>query len=104
MPLLIPGTILLATYALRVARAHCCYMHRVAPVFALATGAELLAMQWPTLLVRENRGLTARFGALNEALGNARLVHTQNLDVVATPLMLAYGRPALPLRDGGASA
>lgn len=101
VPLVIPGMLFLAAWALQAVLASCrAPLRRVAVLALTITGAAwLLAAQWSTLWVRENEGLASQLARLDASLGKASTVFVRDFDALGGTLLLAYGRPVVPLRD-----
>lgn len=101
VPLAIPGVVLLAAYGVQtlLAPLGAGSRRRAVGVLTAAAGAWLIAVQWPTLLVQENRDLSSKLAALDAALGETPLVLARDLDAVSASLAVGFGRPVLPLRD-----
>lgn len=101
VPLAIPGVVLLAGYGVQALLGQLAANKRgiAAGLLAAAAGVWLIAAQWPTLFVQENRGLSSELKALNAAIGETPLVLIRDLDAVAASLAIGFGRPVLPFRD-----
>jgi hypothetical protein len=101
VPLAIPGVVLLAAYGVQTLLAPLAAgtRRRAVGLLALAAAARLIAVQWPTLFVQENRELSSKLAALDAALGETPLVLVRDLDALGASLAVGFGRPVLPLRD-----
>jgi hypothetical protein len=101
VPLVIPGTILLAGFGLQgIMVRHFQRVSRNAGwAVAVLAGAALLVAQRATLFERENRGITVQLRDLAALTAHAQHVIVRDFDAIATTLLVGYGQPVVPLRD-----
>ena len=104
VPLVLPGTALLAAYGAQALVLPLVGLRRRAVLVAgaLLAAVTLLHAQRATLFVRENAGALAWARDLASATSGAPVVLARDVDAVATTLLLGFGRPVAPLRDSHA--
>jgi hypothetical protein len=104
IPLVLPGTALLAAYGAQALVLPLVGMRRRAVLVAgaLLAAVTLLHAQRATLFVRENVGALAWARDVANATAGAPVVLARDVDAVATTLLVGFGRPVAPLRDAHA--
>jgi hypothetical protein len=104
IPLVLPGTALLAAYGAQALLLPLVGVRRRAVLVAgaLLAAVTLVHAQHATLFVRENVGALAWARDLAAETAGAPMILAREVDAVATTLLLGFGRPVAPLRDRSA--